>query len=58
MTTGHCVETHEFLKEEAYALSSCALTYVALRSVALETESVVFETELRLKRRNGKRETL
>ena len=30
MTTGHSVEAQEFLTEGAYALSSYALTYVAL----------------------------
>ena len=31
MTTGHSVETWECLTERAYALSSYALTYVALK---------------------------
>ena len=30
MTTGHSIETWEFLPERAYVLSSYALTYVAL----------------------------
>ena len=35
MTTGHSAETSDFLTERAYALSSYALTYVALKDVFL-----------------------
>ena len=35
MTTGHCVETYEFLTERAYTLSSYALTCAFLISQAV-----------------------